>query len=132
MAGGPTKIRARRDSGEGLPVPPSADARATATSIAERRGSVVELQRRDEDVARHLDAPDRLHLLLAFLLLLQQLALTRDVAAVALGEHVLALGLHGLAGDDLATDRGLDRHIEHLPRDQFLQLLAHARPVGEC
>src|SRR5262245_36479574 len=124
-------IRARRDSGEGPAVCPSAEARATATSIAERGRSVVELQRRDEDVAGNLDAPDRLHLLLAFLLLLEQLALTRDVAAVALGEHVLALGLHRFAGDHLAADRGLDRHVEHLPRDQFLQLLAHARAVGE-
>ena len=59
--------------------------------------SVVQFQGRNEDVAGHLDAADGLHLLLAFLLLLQKFALTRDVSAVTLGQHVLALGLHGLA-----------------------------------
>jgi hypothetical protein len=43
-----------------------------------------------------------LHALLAFLLLLEQLALARDVAAVALGEHVLAQRLDRLARDDAA------------------------------
>ena len=61
--------------------------------------------------------PDLLHALLALLLALQQLALAADVAAVALGQHVLALGLHGLAGEDLAADRRLDRHVEELAGD---------------
>ena len=95
------------------------------------RTSVVELEGTDEHVAGHFDAPDRLHLLLAFLLLLQQLALAGDVTAVALGQHVLALGLHRLAGDHLAADRSLDRHVEHLSRDELLELLAHAVAVGE-
>ena len=43
------------------------------------------------DVAGHLDPADRLHLLLAFLLLLEQLALAGDVAAVALGSTSLRL-----------------------------------------
>src|SRR5918994_3676727 len=73
--------------------------------------SIVQLESGDEHVARHLDAPDRLHLLLALLLLLEQLALARDVAAVALGEDVLAPRLDGLAGDDLRADGGLDRHV---------------------
>ena len=38
------------------------------------------------------------------LLLFEQLALTRDVAAVALGQNVLAQRLHVLAGDDVRTD----------------------------
>src|SRR3954466_11200731 len=92
-------------------------------------GSVVELEGGDEDVARNLDASDRLHLLLALLLLLEELALAGDVAAVALGEHVLALRLHRLPGDDLPADRGLDRHVEHLARDEHLQLLGHALAV---
>src|SRR4051812_43365204 len=94
-------------------------------------GSVVELEGGDEDVARNLDASDRLHLLLALLLLLEQLALAGDVTAVALGEHILALRLHRLAGDDLPTDCGLDRHVEHLARDQLAQLLAHPASVLE-
>src|SRR5580704_16143758 len=47
-------------------------------------------QGRDEGLLRHLDPADDLHPALAFLLPLQQLALAGDVAAVALGEHVLA------------------------------------------
>ena len=43
-----------------------------------------------------------LHALLARLLLLEQLLLARDVAAVALGEHVLAQRLDRLARDDVA------------------------------
>ena len=54
--------------------------------------------------------------------------LRRDVAAVALGDDVLAQRLHGLAGDDARADGGLDRHLEHLPRDQ---LAASSRP-GSC
>ena len=46
---------------------------------------VVQLERVDEDVAWHLDPTDRLHLLLALFLLLEQLAFSGDVAAIALG-----------------------------------------------
>ena len=57
----------------------------------------------------NLDGADLLHALLAGLLLLEQLALARDVAAVALREHVLAARLDRLARDDPCADRGLDR-----------------------
>jgi hypothetical protein len=50
----------------------------------------IHLQRGDEGFLRDLDLAELPHLLLAFLLLVQQLALARDVAAVALGGHVLA------------------------------------------
>ena len=43
------------------------------------------------------------HTLLAFLLLFQQLLLTGDIAAVALGKHILTQRLDGLTGDDLAA-----------------------------
>ena len=45
------------------------------------------------------------HALFAFLLLVQQLALTRGVAAVAFCGDVLAEGAYGLARDDLAAFR---------------------------
>ena len=70
----------------------------------------------------HLHPADHLHPLLAFLLLLQQLALPGDVTAVALGEHVLADRPDGLPGDHPAADGGLDRHLELLARDQLAQL----------
>src|SRR6266508_1286528 len=90
---------------------------------------LVDPQRRDECLLRDVDATNPAHPLLALLLLLEQLALAGDVAAVALGEHVLALGLHGLAGHDARTDRGLDRDVEQLPRDQLAQASDHLPSV---
>src|SRR3954469_271456 len=57
-------------------------------------------QRGDEGLLGDLDPADHLHPLLAFLLLLEQLALAGDVTAVALGQHVLADRPDRLAGDD--------------------------------
>ena len=51
---------------------------------------LADLQHGQEGFLRDLDRADLLHALLAFLLLLEQLALARDVAAVALGDDVLA------------------------------------------
>src|SRR3546814_10706826 len=51
-------------------------------------GAAVHLERLDEGRLRNLDLAELAHPLLAFLLLLQQLALARDVAAVALRGHV--------------------------------------------
>src|SRR5262245_27136215 len=79
-------------------------------------------QNGEKRLLRYLDRSDLLHALLAGFLLLQQLALASDVAAVALGKDVLAQGLHGLARDDLRSDRRLHRNVEHLPRYE----LAHA------
>src|SRR5436190_24099091 len=83
----------------------------------------ADIEHRQERVLRHLDAPHLLHALLALLLALEQLALARDVAAVALGGDVLAVGLHRLARDDLGADRRLDRDVELLARDLLAQLL---------
>ena len=52
----------------------------------------------------------------------------RDVAAVALGQHVLAHGFHRLAGDDLAADGRLDRDLELLARDDLLEPLGIILP----
>src|SRR5699024_1038281 len=76
----------------------------------------------DEGLLRHLDGADVLHPLLALLLLLQQLALAGDVTAVALREDVLPDGADVLPGDDPRADRGLDRHLELLARDELLEL----------
>src|SRR5215813_1322284 len=67
--------------------PPKGGSLATAR----RRSSLLaDLEDREERLLRDLDAADRLHPLLAGLLLLEELLLARDVPAVALGEHVLA------------------------------------------
>src|SRR6185295_10114511 len=57
------------------------------------------LQDRQERLLRNLDSTDLFHAFLAFLLLLEQLALPCDVAAVALRGDVLAHGLDRLARD---------------------------------
>src|ERR1700752_3197334 len=87
--------------------------------------SAIDLQRGNEGFLRDVDLAELPHLLLAFLLLLQKLALTRDVAAVALCGDVLAQRAHGLARDHLAADRRLDWDLEHVRRDQLLHLLDH-------
>ena len=98
-------------------------------SVSSCGGGLVAAEAEDghEGFLRDLDVADHLHPLLALFLLLEQLALAGDVAAVALGEHVLAHRPDRLAGDDPAADRGLDRHLEHLARDQLAQLLRPAR-----
>src|SRR5215210_7574741 len=112
--------------------PPSRAARsptrcaATSRSRSTRRWDrelVAEFEDGQEGLLRDLDAADLLHPLLALALALEQLALARDVAAVALGRHVLAEGLDGLAGDDLRADGGLDRHVVLLARDLLAQAL---------
>src|SRR5215207_10689986 len=92
------------------------------------RALVAQLQDGKERLLRDLDAPDLLHPPLAGLLLLQQLALARDVAAVALGDHVLAVGLDRLARDHVGPDGRLDGHVVLLARDALAQLLAQAAP----
>src|SRR5882757_9108961 len=82
-------------------------------------------QRRDEGLLRNFHPPNGLHPLLAFLLLLEKLALAGDVTAVALAKHVLADGPDVLARNDSRTDRGLDRHLELLARDELLELGGH-------
>src|SRR4051812_29281142 len=74
-----------------------------------------------EGLLRDVHAADALHALLAFLLFLQQLAFAGDVAAVALGGDVLADGLDGLAGDDLAADGGLEGDLEEVLVDLLLE-----------
>src|SRR5271157_36423 len=68
----------------------------------------------EKRLLRYFHAADGLHAFLAGLLLLQQLALARDVSTVTLRQHVLAQRLDRLAGDDLRTDGSLDGDVEHL------------------
>src|SRR2546422_635814 len=84
---------------------------------------LVNLQDRQECLLRDLDGSHLLHPLLSLFLLFEQLALARDVTAVALGGDVLAQGADRLAGDHLRPDRGLDHDLEQLARDQLPQLL---------
>src|SRR5438046_483721 len=77
----------------------------------------------EERLLRHLDRADLLHPFLSRLLLLEQLALAADVAAVALREDVLPPRLHRLPRDHSRPDRSLDRDVEHLARDLRAELV---------
>src|SRR5213080_1739303 len=87
--------------------------------------SHVHLQRGDESLLRDFYFAELAHALLSCLLLLQELALARHIAAVAFGGDVLAQRTHRLARDNLAADRGLDRHLEHVRGDELLELFHH-------
>jgi hypothetical protein len=78
-------------------------------------------------------------------LLVEELALARDVAAIAFGGDVLAQrrGERGpparcgasnspltLPGDDLAAERGLDRDLEQMAGDEVLEALAELAAPG--
>src|ERR1039457_5704705 len=87
-----------------------------------------DLEQGHESLLRNLDPSHLLHPLLAFLLLLEQLPLSRDIAAVPLGGDVLAQRLHGFPRDNLGADPGLNRHFEHLAWNQLAHLFAQ-RPA---
>lgn len=75
-------------------------------------------QRSDESFLRDRYVSVFSHSSLALLLLLQQLLLARDIAAIAFRRHVLAHGGDGFAGDDFAADRCLDGDFEQVAGDQ--------------
>ena len=63
-------------------------------------------------------------------MLLQQLALTGDVTAVALGQHVLAQGSDRFTRDDARTDSSLHGDFKLLAWNEFLEALRHLQPIG--
>ena len=91
---------------------------------------VVQLEDGHERLGGHLDRSQLAHLLLAFLLLLEELLLSRDIAAVALGKHVLAERFYRFAGDDLGADGGLNRDLKELAGDVVLKLFADTSCAG--
>src|SRR5262249_46540148 len=95
-------------------------ARALRSSLA---ATTVHLEHGKEGLLRDLHCADLLHALLALLLLLEQLALAGDVAAVQLRRHVLAQRLDRLPGDHVGADRRLDRDVEELPGDGLPEAL---------
>ena len=93
---------------------------------------LIQLEDGHEGTLRDFDCADLAHALLSLLLLLEEFSLTRDVTSVTLRSNVLSHSLHSLAGDDLRSDCGLDRDIELLPWDEFLELLAHLASEVIC
>src|SRR5712691_7219850 len=78
---------------------------------------LVRLQHRQKRLLRDLDLADLLHALLAGRLLGPELALARDVAAVALGGHIFLDRGNRLAGDNAAADGRLNGDLEQVPVD---------------
>src|SRR6266487_1097864 len=89
---------------------------------------LVNLEDREKGFLRDLDRAHLLHALLSRFLLLEELPLARDVAAVAFGGHVFAQRADGLARDHLRTDRRLDHDLEQLTWNQLLELLGDLLP----
>src|SRR6476659_8367853 len=106
--------------------------RRSRTASAPPVTALADVEHGEERLLRHLDRPDLLHALLPRLLLLEQLALARDVAAVALREHVLAPRLDRLARDHARADGGLDGNVELLSRDFLLQPLDERTAALVC
>ena len=90
------------------------------TEPAASRGS-VHLQHGEERFLRDLDGADLFHALFALLLFLEELALARDITAIALGQHILPERLDGRAGDHLGPDRRLDYDLEQLTGNEFFE-----------
>ncbi len=55
---------------------------------------------------------------------------SRNITTVTLGGHVLTQGADILAGDDLATDRGLDGDLVKLGRNDLLELRGEGAAAG--
>src|SRR5665213_645676 len=88
-----------------ISAPPSLDARVPSGSAfllsAPQKppadsASHIHLQCRDQRLLRNVDLAELPHALFAFLLLVEQLAFARGVAAVTFGGDVLAEGARGL------------------------------------
>ena len=71
---------------------------------------------------------DALHASLTLFLLGQHFLLTRYVTAIQAGRDILAVGAEIFAGNELTADGCLQRHLEVLPRNDFLQFI-HRRPA---
>src|SRR5262245_66591059 len=93
---------------------------------------LVHLERGNERLLRNLHLTELAHSLLALLLLLKKLALPRDVAAIALGEHVLAQRPDRFARAGAPADRRLDRNLEEVRWNELLELLAHGAAAALC
>ena len=74
---------------------------------------LVVLENLDEGVGRNRNFSDQFHLLFAFLLLVEELAFARDVAAVAFCSYVFSHFAYVVTSNDLATDSSLNRDFAY-------------------
>src|SRR5260370_16515056 len=99
--------------------------RTLNASTDNQSSSLVGFQHRQERFLGDFDLAD---LLLAFFaggLLGPELPLAGEVAAVALGGHILLDGSDGFAGDDASADGRLNGDLEQVAVDLAAQLLDH-------
>ena len=80
---------------------------------------IIQLQNSHKGFLRDLDISDLPHTLLSFFLFFKKLFLTGDVTAVAFCKEVLTHCFDRLSGNDLLSDRCLDRDLKELTRDLF-------------
>src|SRR5215472_3552020 len=94
-----------------MPATPKHDSRTKAAGFPRFTGGLAKLgfEHLDEGFLRNIHGPEGFHALFAFLLFLEEFAFARDVAAIALGGHVLAQSTHGFARDNFAANSGLNR-----------------------
>ena len=78
----------------------------------------------------HLHRAQLAHPFFALFLLFQKLLFPGDVAAVALGQNVLAHGLYRFPGNDLAAYRRLNGYLEQLARNMLFQVFRHLAGAG--
>lgn len=79
-----------------------------------------------------VDFAELLHLGLTLFLLLEELALSGDVAAVAFSGDVFTHRGDGFSCDDVSSDGGLDGDDEHLGGDDFLELGGEIAASADC
>src|SRR5271156_2175290 len=91
-------------------------------TLEQLTAALAYLQHREKRFLRNVHAADAFHSLLAFFLFFQEFAFAADVSPVAFGDYVLADRGYSFAGYDLGSDCRLNRHLEHLPRNQLLHL----------
>ena len=86
----------------------------------------IQLQYAHKRFLRNLYVSDLAHSLLSFFLFFQQLFLTGNITAVALGKHVFSHCSDGLSCDDLASHCCLDRDAMENVTNLELEMLAEA------
>src|SRR3569833_2711651 len=95
------------------------------SQISYLTSKLIKFQHRHKRRLRYLHVAYLAHAFLTFLLLIEQLAFTRNITAVTFGRHVLTQGLHRFTGDDLGADGCQYDDLELLTRQQLFQLLAN-------
>ena len=83
---------------------------------------LIKFQNREERLLWYLNIAYLLHALLAFLLFLEQFALTTHITTITLGCNVFTHALDGFASYNLSAYGSLNGYIKLLTRNELLQL----------